>query len=130
MLRAIQRANQVGGFARNLQTHAYRGAELSKKLGDHAGSFNRSRIGAFVAHRAPMASKASHKVEHYAPIVSRGLNKLGDIAGKVKQLEHLRYAEPGGKGVYGKGTNETKPTFVNEPKGTVYLPQPVPKITY
>ncbi len=120
MLRAIQRANQVGGFARTLQTHAYRGAELSKKLGDHAGSFNRSRIGAFVAHRAPMASKASHKVERYAPIVSRGLNKLGDIAGKVKQLEHLKYEDPGNaKGVAPTGGNST-----------TYLPQPVPKITY
>ncbi len=93
MYKAVQRANQLGGYARNLQTQAYRGAELSKKLGDHAGSFNRSRLGSFVAHRAPMASKVSHKVEQFAPMVSRGLNKLGDIAGKVKHLEGLQYVQ-------------------------------------
>ena len=93
MNRAVQGARQVGAFARNVQRRAYQGAELSKKLGQGAGEFNRSKLGAFVGHHAPLAGKVSRGIERNAPQVERGLRRLGDIAGKVKDLERLELGE-------------------------------------
>ena len=70
------------------------GAELSKRLGMTAGEFNRSRLGGFVQHKAPMLGRISRGVETHAPQVEKGLRKLGDIAGKVKDLERLELGAP------------------------------------
>ena len=94
MIRAVQGARQVGSFARNLQRRSYQGAELSKRLGQTAGEFNRSRLGGFVQHKAPILGKISRGVESHAPQVERGLRRLGDIAGKVKDLERLELGTP------------------------------------
>ena len=94
MNRAVQGARQVGSFARNVQRRAYQGAEFSKKLGQSAGQFNKSKLGAFVASRAPLAGSISKGIEVNAPQVERGLRRLGDIAGKVKDLERLELGAP------------------------------------
>ena len=93
MIRAVQGARQVGAFARNVQRRAYQGAELSKRLGQSAGQFNKSKLGAFVASRAPIAGTISKGIEMNAPQVERGLRRLGDIAGKVKDLERVQLGE-------------------------------------
>ena len=87
--RGIGLARDIGRVARTVQSKAYQGAELTKRLGQGAGEYNRSRLGSFIAHRSPLAGRISRGIEMKAPQVERGLRRLGDIAGRVKELENV-----------------------------------------
>ena len=93
MLRAVQGARQLGRFARGVQRRSYQGAEFSKKLGQSAGEFQRSKLGGFITQRSPLAGGITRGIIENAPTVEKGLRRLGDIAGKVKELERLELGQ-------------------------------------
>ena len=91
--RGVKGLQQIGRGARLFQTQAYRGSQFAKRLGAGAKEFNQSRLGMFIGDRVPVAGKVSRGIAEYAPQVATGLQKAGDIAGKVRELEYVNVGQ-------------------------------------
>ena len=91
--RAVKGLQAIGRGARGFQTQAYKGSQFAKRLGAGAKEFNQSRLGMFIGDKIPVAGKISRGVEEYAPQLSSGLQKAGDLAGKVRELEYVNLGQ-------------------------------------
>jgi hypothetical protein len=91
--KGVQGLQAIGRGARSFQTQAYRGSQFAKRLGAGAKEFNQSRLGMFIGEKVPVAGKISRGIEEISPQIAGGLQRAGDLAGKVRDLEYVNLGE-------------------------------------
>lgn len=83
----LQTAGRVAG---GIQRQATRGAVFSRKLGTGASEFSGTKLGGFVAEKSKLGGRVIRGTAEYAPKVASALERVADVAGKLKDLENVK----------------------------------------